>query len=225
MCSPVWCGVSDRTARLWSTDRVAPLRLLVGHSSDVDVVRFHPNCHYLATGSSDRSLRLWDLAQGHSVRTFVGHQAEVTGLTFDADGRYLYSAADDGGWIQWDLTSARIVAQGRQPMSGGESGGRGSQAASQLLSRQRSISCLAVSGEAELLATGALSGAVSVWGINRGEGAGASSAQTGSGSARGGGSGGEGGAQPLRSWRAKASAITHLHFSPRNLLLVCAAMR
>lgn len=26
-----------------------------GHTSDVDVVRWHPNCHYIATGSSDRT--------------------------------------------------------------------------------------------------------------------------------------------------------------------------
>lgn len=120
---------ADRTARLWSTDRMQPLRLFVGepgrarwgassrrpgcqagayacpqsqgqmnggprgkaespgshvehkwgaswvmwrplrgkrrlgpgwsppagHTSDVDVVRWHPNCHYVATGSADRT--------------------------------------------------------------------------------------------------------------------------------------------------------------------------
>ena len=28
-----------------------------GHTSDVDVVRWHPNCHYIATGSTDRTGR------------------------------------------------------------------------------------------------------------------------------------------------------------------------
>ena len=32
-----------------------PLPLPAGHTSDVDVVRWHPNCHYIATGSSDRT--------------------------------------------------------------------------------------------------------------------------------------------------------------------------
>jgi transcription initiation factor TFIID subunit 5 len=44
--------------------RSAPLRLMVGHQGDVDVVRWHPNCQYLATGSCDRTVRLWDVASG-----------------------------------------------------------------------------------------------------------------------------------------------------------------
>jgi transcription initiation factor TFIID subunit 5 len=31
----------DRTARLWSTDRIAPLRIFAGHLSDVDVSAIH----------------------------------------------------------------------------------------------------------------------------------------------------------------------------------------
>ena len=211
--------LSDRTSRLWSTDRVHPLRLFVGHHDDVTVVRFHPNCHYVATGSSDRSVRLWDVSVGHSVRALVGHQAEVTALTFDAEGRYVYSGAADGHWIQWDISSARIVAQGRdtqqqqphrQPSAaqGGWGGGMGA-----------SLTSISVSGEGELLATSSLSGQVSVWGINKGaqagEGGGATSA-----SAQG-----EGQVSPLQSWRAKSTALTHLHFSPRNLLLALGAFR
>jgi len=191
----------DCTSRLWSTDRVVPLRLFVGHSSDVDVVRFHPNCHYLATGSCDRSIRLWDVGMGQSVRVLMGHRAEVTSLTFDSEGRYLYSAAADGGWIQWDLTSARVIAQGN--------------------ASHGAVSSLSVSGEGSMLAVGDLSGTVSVWGINRGAQEGAVPAmRAGRGREGGGGAG-----QPLQSWRAKTSSITHLHFSPRNLLMVMAAWR
>ena len=48
-----------------------------GHQSDVDVVRWHPNSHYVATGSSDRSIRLWDIRDGSVARVFVGHQSTV----------------------------------------------------------------------------------------------------------------------------------------------------
>lgn len=37
---------------------------VAGHQSDVDVVSWHPNSHYVATGSSDRTVRLWDVATG-----------------------------------------------------------------------------------------------------------------------------------------------------------------
>jgi WD40 repeat protein len=43
-----------------------PLRF-TGHQSDVDVVSWHPNSHYVATGSSDRTVRLWDVASGESA--------------------------------------------------------------------------------------------------------------------------------------------------------------
>jgi transcription initiation factor TFIID subunit 5 len=40
----------DSTARLWSFERLYPLRVYCGHQSDVNCVRFHPNGAYLATG-------------------------------------------------------------------------------------------------------------------------------------------------------------------------------
>lgn len=49
-----------------------------GHSADVDVVRWHPNCQYLATGSTDRCVALWDVREGDRVRRLVSHRAEVS---------------------------------------------------------------------------------------------------------------------------------------------------
>jgi transcription initiation factor TFIID subunit 5 len=100
-------GSRDRTARLWSTDRISCLRVYAGHLSDVDVslllypdlythlsqcVQFHPNSLYLATGSSDWTARLWDVQRGSCVRVFIGHQGAVSSLALSPDGRYLASA-------------------------------------------------------------------------------------------------------------------------------------
>jgi transcription initiation factor TFIID subunit 5 len=71
-------GGADRAARVWSTERAQAVRVFVGHQSDVDVVRWHPNCHYLATGSSDQTVRLWDLRTGGCVRMLSGHGAAVS---------------------------------------------------------------------------------------------------------------------------------------------------
>jgi transcription initiation factor TFIID subunit 5 len=35
-----------------------PLRVFVGHLSDVELVEFHPNGLYLLTSASDRTIRL-----------------------------------------------------------------------------------------------------------------------------------------------------------------------
>ena len=50
-----------------------------GHTADVDVVRWHPNSQYIATGSTDRSVCLWDVRTGDRVRILVSHRAEVRG--------------------------------------------------------------------------------------------------------------------------------------------------
>jgi WD40 repeat protein len=75
-CSPVWdvcfapagtlflSASHDHTARLWCPERAQPLRMLVGHHSDVTCCKFHGNGNYAATGSCDKTARLWDLNSG-----------------------------------------------------------------------------------------------------------------------------------------------------------------
>lgn len=55
-----------------------PSPLSAGHQSDVEVVRWHPNCHNVASGSADRTVRLWDIRTGTCCRVFVGHRATVS---------------------------------------------------------------------------------------------------------------------------------------------------
>ena len=56
------------------------------------VVKFHPNGNYVATGSCDKSIRLWDILNGHCVRIFTGHKAATYSLAFSSDGKLLASA-------------------------------------------------------------------------------------------------------------------------------------
>jgi transcription initiation factor TFIID subunit 5 len=79
---------------VWSTDHIQPLRILAGHLSDIDVVKFHPNGNYVATGSSDKAVRLWDILTGHCVRIFTGHKAATFTLAFSSDGKLLASAGE-----------------------------------------------------------------------------------------------------------------------------------
>jgi transcription initiation factor TFIID subunit 5 len=78
---------ADRTARLWSTDRVTCLRVFVGHLGDVQCVKLHPACTYVVSCSSDKTIRLWDVHSGHCVRTFTGHCAGVASLAVCPSGR------------------------------------------------------------------------------------------------------------------------------------------
>ena len=60
------------------TALIVLLWVVAGHQSDVDVVQWHPNSHYMATGSSDRSIRLWDIRDASTARVFVGHRLPVS---------------------------------------------------------------------------------------------------------------------------------------------------
>jgi len=65
----------DRTATVFCTDRPDPLRVFVGHISDVTCVRWHPNAALVVTGSDDHTCRLWDMriqGQASVVRCFHG---------------------------------------------------------------------------------------------------------------------------------------------------------
>lgn len=104
----------DRTARVWSTDRAQPLRVMAGHISDVDIVKWHPNCNYIATGSSDRTIRLWDVQSGETVRLLTGHSGSVTALEFSPDGYTIASGGDTGAVLIWDLRNGRRVATLKQ---------------------------------------------------------------------------------------------------------------
>ena len=57
----------DRTAKLWHIEYTHPLRVYAGHEQDVDVVKFHPNCNYVATGGSDKTIRLWSHSDAKMV--------------------------------------------------------------------------------------------------------------------------------------------------------------
>ncbi|KAK6147983.1 hypothetical protein DH2020_018895 [Rehmannia glutinosa] len=135
----------DRTARIWSVDRIKPLRIMAGHLSDVDCVQWHANCNYIATGSSDRTVRLWDVQSGECVRIFVGHRSMILCLAMSPDGRYMASGDEDGTIMMWDLATGRCI--------------------SPLVGHNSCIWSLSFSCEGSLLASGSADCTVKLWDV------------------------------------------------------------
>ena len=65
--SIIFLGSMDKTAMLWQLEYTHPIRMYAGHEADVDIVRFHPNCNYVATASADKTVRLWSHADAKMV--------------------------------------------------------------------------------------------------------------------------------------------------------------
>ncbi len=106
-------GGADKTCRLWNTERNVCLRAFVGHSSDVEVIKWHPNCQIIASGSSDHHIRLWDVSSGSCTTVLSGHKAPITSMAFAPDGNLLVSADADGDILCWSLAANSYQRIGR----------------------------------------------------------------------------------------------------------------
>ena len=82
-----------------------PITTLVGHSGQVNAVRFSPDGSYLASGSSDSTIRVysqrtsWSLS--HSLR---GHRLDVCDVAWFSP-TVLLSCSADGRAIVWDAST------------------------------------------------------------------------------------------------------------------------
>jgi hypothetical protein len=111
-------AAADATARIWTTDRPAPVRILSGHTSySVNTVTWHPNCNYVLTGSDDKTVRMWDVQNGRCVRLLSGCASGINVVKVCPSGRYA-SAADYSGVVHmWDLGTGKKVNELLPPSS------------------------------------------------------------------------------------------------------------
>ncbi|KAK9100240.1 hypothetical protein Scep_023670 [Stephania cephalantha] len=184
----------DRTARVWSMDRIQPLRIMAGHLSDVDCVRWHANCNYIATGSSDKTVRLWDVQSGECVRIFIGHRSMILSLAMSPDGRYMASGDEDGTIMMWDLSSGRCVTP--------------------LMGHSSCVWTLDFSGEGSLLASGSADCTVKLWDVTSTAKAPKADEKVGSTNRL----------RSLKTLPTKSTPVYTVQFSRRNLLFAAGVL-
>ncbi|XP_022889781.1 transcription initiation factor TFIID subunit 5-like isoform X5 [Olea europaea var. sylvestris] len=185
----------DRTARIWSMDRIQPLRIMAGHLSDVDCVQWHANCNYVATGSSDRTVRLWDVQSGECVRIFIGHRSMILCLAMSPDGRYMASGDEDGKIMMWDLASGCCV--------------------SPLVGHSSCVWSLSFSCEGSLLASGSADSTVKIWDVTKSLKVSKTEENKNGKTNR---------LRSLKTLPTKSTPVYALQFSRRNLLFAAGAL-
>ena len=155
--TPVWsvssapCGYyfasagSDYTARIWTTDRTSPVRVLSGHvSPSVNCVTWHPNCNYVLTASDDKTCRMFDIQTGKCVRLLNGSSRGLNMVRVSPSGRYAAGSGYDGVVRIWDLGNGRMINELRP------NAGMGSSYSEGMIQSMSFSSCgaaLAVAGE------------------------------------------------------------------------------
>jgi len=72
-------------AAYWHIERFFPIRLFIGHTSDINVVKIHSDSNFIGTGSDDNTVRLWDIRIKKSIgKLFVG--CSVNTMDFSSNG-------------------------------------------------------------------------------------------------------------------------------------------
>jgi len=96
---------TDNTARILDAKTGVELRVLRGHSSEVNSAAFNPNGERVLTTSADKSARIWDVRTGTEVVALRGHTDNVTAAEFSRDGTRVLTRSDDRSARVWDAKS------------------------------------------------------------------------------------------------------------------------
>ena len=98
---------SDYTTCIWDLETGRPLRVLRGHSDDVEDFVFAGDSVGVSA-SRDHRVLVWDLDTGAILRILEGHEKDVLSLAYH-DGR-VYSSGDDTTLRVWDLETGELLS-------------------------------------------------------------------------------------------------------------------
>jgi WD40 repeat protein len=99
----------DKTARIWDAQTGKLLRVLRGHTDEVNYAAYSPDGKGIVTTSEDGSVRIWD-ADTREQRMKVAYSDPVHAAAFSPDGKRIVTASYDGVATLRDAkTGAKLV--------------------------------------------------------------------------------------------------------------------
>ncbi|WP_354636087.1 serine/threonine-protein kinase [Planktothricoides raciborskii] len=121
---------------------------LVGHTQEVQSVKFSPDGQTLASGSTDGTVKLWNVNTGKAFRTLSGHTDSVWSIAIAPDGKTLASGSWDRTVKLWNLETGEL----RRTLHG----------------HAKQVYSVAFSPDGRTLASGDLNGTIKLWSTRNG---------------------------------------------------------
>jgi WD40 repeat protein len=98
---------ADNSIRIWDTSSGKTTKILTGHSSGVECVRFSPDNKHIASCSSDKSIIIWEFDHEIIKSRLRGHTDFINHIEYNYDGAELISCSYDNTIRIWDVNSSK----------------------------------------------------------------------------------------------------------------------
>jgi hypothetical protein len=91
--------------RLWDIEKEACIRILNGHSDEINNIAYSSQGELLVSGSNDKTLRLWDVTSGQCLDVIQVFQSSVRGVEWieTSDAKYVGASCADGTVGMWKV--------------------------------------------------------------------------------------------------------------------------
>ncbi|OCH85467.1 WD40 repeat-like protein [Obba rivulosa] len=116
-CSPdgirIVSSSRDGTIRVWDARTGEELlKLLEGHTDEVNSVTFSPDGTRIVSGSDDRTIRVWDVRTGEALmKPLEGHTDRVRSVAFSPNGTRIVSGSSDNTIRVWDMRTGEVLVK------------------------------------------------------------------------------------------------------------------
>jgi len=162
------------------------IRILEGHTREINILLFSKDGKRLFSGSSDKTIRVWETEYWQCVSILEGHEWLVNSLKITSDNKVLYSGGWDSFIIKWDLQTLKELERFNSGNVGGIKCLELSKDDNQIITGSGEkvirifnsinfkvvaefkghtdfVSCLCVSNDNKLLASGGWDGRILIW--------------------------------------------------------------